>query len=477
MKSLRDRINLKKEKKKTEEEPGAVERTLQEAGIRMYRILRRILPEGCFHNAQVIREALAVLPGEKHRTEETFYAEKIAKSLAVVLAGIALAVFSHINTVRSSVVTDEGTIARSAYGAGSTETLLYAETGEGEALGEYTLDLEAQRYRRSEADRLFEEASLLLPGLITGKNESLDFVTQPLSLVKAIPGYPFQITWDSGNYIRLRSDGTPVTEDVAKEGETVALFAHYTYADMTWEQTLYVTVHMPVEDDAARTYREMGEALANAQEESVHEAEMVLPKTFRGEEVTWREVVSDTSPVIALLGLIGAAGVYLAQDNALKKRVREREEALSGAYPAFVSQLALYMGAGLTVRGIFLKTATDYEVRLAEGGKYSPLHEEIRRVANELKSGVSESVSYERFGVRCRLQEYAKLTALLTQNLKKGATGLLPLLREEAAHAVKERMDRARVRGEQAATKLMLPMMLMLAVVMLLVMVPAYMSF
>ena len=98
-------------------------------------------------------------------------------------------------------------------------------------------------------------------------------------------------------------------------------------------------------------------------------------------------------------------------------------------------------------------------------------------IANELKSGVSESASYERFAARCRLQEYAKLAALLTQNLRKGASGLLPLLREEAGHAVTERMDRAKVKGDQASTKLMLPMMMMLGVVMVLVMVPAYMSF
>lgn len=466
-----------KEQKKKKNEGGFVERGIQTAAIQVYRILRKRLPEGCFHNAQSVREALAVLPDEKHRTEEAYYADKIGKALAVFVAAALLAVIGHLRLQSGTAVTDEGTLLRAPYGRPGTETVLYAETEEGEALGEYVLDLEARRYRKTEAGKLFEEAAALLPERILGNNESLDHVTEPLDLVNGIPGYPFRITWDTENYARLRTDGVPETTNVPPEGEVVMLRANYTYADLSWEQTLYVTVHAPEEDEQTRLHRELEEQLEQAQAETVHEEAMVLPKTFRGKTIAWREVMDDYSPLIAALGLVAAICVYAAQDNALKKRMRQREEALAGAYPSFVSQLALYMGAGLTIRGIFLKIASDYEARRVNGAKPSPLHEEIRRVANELKSGVSESTAYERFSVRCRLQEYAKLTALLTQNLKKGAGGLLPLLRAEAGQAVTERMDRAKVKGDQASTKLMLPMMMMLVVVMVLVMVPAYMSF
>ena len=65
----------------------------------------------------------------------------------------------------------------------------------------------------------------------------------------------------------------------------------------------------------------------------------------------------------------------------------------------------------------------------------------------------------------------------MIQNLRKGSNELLLQLKRESGVAASERMDQARIRGEQASTKLMLPMMLMLFVVMLLVMVPAYLSF
>ena len=78
---------------------------------------------------------------------------------------------------------------------------------------------------------------------------------------------------------------------------------------------------------------------------------------------------------------------------------------------------------------------------------------------------------------RCRLTQYRKCSALLSQNLKKGASGLLDALQKESEHAFEERKRNAREAGEKAGTKLLLPMMMMLVVVMVLIMVPACFSF
>ena len=51
------------------------------------------------------------------------------------------------------------------------------------------------------------------------------------------------------------------------------------------------------------------------------------------------------------------------------------------------------------------------------------------------------------------------------------------ILKEEALKATTERLDQARKKGEQEGTKLLIPMMMMLAVVMILIMIPAYRSF
>ena len=60
------------------------------------------------------------------------------------------------------------------------------------------------------------------------------------------------------------------------------------------------------------------------------------------------------------------------------------------------------------------------------------------------------------------------------QNLKRGNSALLERLREEADKAWEEQLQQGRRMGEEAGTKLLVPMVMMLAVVMVMIMVPAF---
>lgn len=53
----------------------------------------------------------------------------------------------------------------------------------------------------------------------------------------------------------------------------------------------------------------------------------------------------------------------------------------------------------------------------------------------------------------------------MSQNLRKGTKGLSELLKLESIQAFEERKARAKRLGEEAGTKLLLPMFLMLVVV------------
>ena len=62
------------------------------------------------------------------------------------------------------------------------------------------------------------------------------------------------------------------------------------------------------------------------------------------------------------------------------------------------------------------------------------------------------------------------------QNLKRGNSTLLERLREEADKSAAERLQQSKKLGEEAGTKLLLPMFLMLAIVLVIVIVPAFLS-
>ena len=75
------------------------------------------------------------------------------------------------------------------------------------------------------------------------------------------------------------------------------------------------------------------------------------------------------------------------------------------------------------------------------------------------------------------MRRYGKLGTLLSQNLQKGNAGITEALEAESKDAFEDRKADARRAGEEAGTKLLLPMGIMLLVVMMIVILPAFMSF
>ncbi len=96
---------------------------------------------------------------------------------------------------------------------------------------------------------------------------------------------------------------------------------------------------------------------------------------------------------------------------------------------------------------------------------------------NQLQAGISESRAYEMWAARTGLQDCARLSAMLAQNLKKGNAALLSRLKEEGDKALQEDLNLRRKKGEEAGTRLLVPMIMMMAIVMVLVMIPALQRF
>ena len=130
------------------------------------------------------------------------------------------------------------------------------------------------------------------------------------------------------------------------------------------------------------------------------------------------------------------------------------------------------------MRSAVEKIAKDYiNTCKRYGYKRRTAYEELVETYGEMEVGLPEAQAYERLGNRCGLSEYKVLSVLLIQNLKKGNQGVLTLLERESAAAIEERKRKAKISGEQASAKLLGPMFMQLALVMALVMIPAFLSF
>ncbi|MBE5823241.1 MAG: type II secretion system F family protein [Butyrivibrio sp.] len=461
--------------------PERIEDTgISRAYLKISLYIYRYLKERPFSfSREKIRTYLGTLEHRKDidGVETEYFIRKISIVLLMATAGSFLSLMLCISSGQDGKITDSGTLERSDFGGKGYDVDLVASDEAGNELGQYHLSVENRIFTDEEAQRLFEQASVELEKVVIGENESFDVVTKDLDLVESLEGYPFDIRWKLDNYEVMHFDGRLIDENIPKEGVVVELVAWYSYKDLRWQQVFHANIMPRVLNPVERTYAEIEKLLKGADEASVEEREINLPKTYGNRQIIWSQKMQDNSLLLLLLTLIGGAASYVLKDKELKKTMEERQQELLSDYPQFVSKLVLYMGAGMTVRNVFNKLAVSYVKKRDNGAGKRYLYEEILRVNRELATGASESETYERFGARCMTKQYTRLATLLSQNIRKGNGELLALLSEEAQKAFEERMDKVKKTGEEAGTRLLLPMIIMLVIVMAMIMVPAYMAF
>lgn len=401
-----------------------------------------------------------------------FYVSQYSLLLAVIFTGtvICLGVWA---AAHSSPLLREGIyLQRNPYGEGDVPVVLSAQIeGKEEEVFDYVI--EERKYTEEETEKLYTQAVRILPKVICGENKSLEDVRTHLDLVAKLEGYPFAISWESDSYSIVNTDGTVHNEEL-EEGAVVTLTAHFQYEQSAWDYQMYVRVNPMVYTKQEKLRRRI-EELLHLQEERTESTEtMVLPESVETMPIVWKEMIEDSSGYVLLLVLSAAVLLYWARSREPDRRLENRRRELLLDYPEIVNKLALYMGAGMTIRNAFFKMGEDYR-KQQERKRYA--YEEILMTCYELQSGRSEKEAYDHFGKRCQVQVYMKLSTLLSQNLRKGSNDLLQVLRQEADNAFAERKNLAKKLGEEAGTKLLLPMMMMLCIVMVIIMIPAYFSF
>ena len=422
------------------------------------------------NSRQVERDLEKLHPGEdKERLCRTYYVDKTAKSLLLCLAGTILGAVLCFRAGAGNRLEEGGQIRRGTYLEEEQEIIL-EEMSEQEV---FRIKVSEQKLDREEAEALYRDFLAELTNLLPGKNPSLREITQDLILPEALEGYPFQVEWKSECPDFLSSSGK--VKAVACEEEFL-LTAVVTYEDMEWQQDFPVRVTPCVLSEEDRKYREIEILLQQSEEDTRKEAVWILPKELDGTSLVWKQVVRDDSLLFWVAGLVTAAAVFFLKDKDLHGTLEKRKETLRREYSGIVQKIVLYLGAGMTIRGVFGKMAGEYQQARAAGASKDPVLEEILYTCRELQAGVTETVAYEHFGKRTGVQEYICLCTLLQQNLKKGTSTLLTRLREEADKAALEKLQSSRRRGEEAVTKLLVPMVMMLLVVMVMIMIPAFSS-
>lgn len=396
--------------------------------------------------------------------------------LVVILMFLGGAVLLAVDFANSRTAL-EGGLMRNSYGGGSRMEQLEVAADQSRR-EKIEVQVSEQAYSGEELQSMLKRCGAQLDKLILGRNRSLDHIESDMNLITKIEGVPVEISWELDRYDVMNVYGELQTAELKKEGTLVALKGTLTYTENPGEQALYECTAMvfPKTLGAGEQQAADIEALITEEDKRTQtEKILALPREAAGKSLSFYRTLDGRGAVLMAMALLMGVLLLALEKQNQEKALSEKRAQMQLDYPEIISKLTLLLGAGMTVKRAWRKITADYEEEKHVWGiRY--VYEEMKQTCNEMDSGITEAESYERFGRRCGLQAYIKLGALLSQNLRKGTRGMNQILQTEAVQSFEERKARAKRLGEEAGTKLLAPMFLMLAVVLVIVIVPAFMS-
>lgn len=398
-----------------------------------------------------VKKAISKLYRDRtNQYEKKYIRNKKIAFWTILLLFACIAVIYSVCTNRESVLVGEKNIVRNDPEGTDKHVSLRAKSSGGYSKN-VRITVKSRQYTEEELNSLF--ASF--------KEELLKNTTSEETMVNHIEGYPFSVKWD----------------EQETDGEIKVFKASVSYEDFVRE------IMIPIQSAQEKLTEESFWELVNTEIERLSKdtreiGYQILPSEVEGQQIIYEEKADLTWLFILAIGLIAAMLYDAGRDEEILKKAEERDEQVRKEYPQVVNRIALYYGAGLSVKNVWMKICEDYEKKQkAQRFKKKIVYEEMLRCKKYMNDGMGEEDAYERFAQNIGLAEYTALVGILQQAVKTGGSDYANLLKERRRAAYEDQKKRARILGEKAGTKLLLPMFMMLSVVLIIILIPAFMTF
>lgn len=417
------------------------------------------------HSVEVERNLKMLYPNKStDATAKEYYRKKLFLVLAVLVVGAVLGFVAGSKERQQTLSVQDGIIYCDLQEKKDLNLIAFYDN----RTYKIPIAVPTKTYSTEEIEVLCEQFQNRLWELISSGNESPEHVTKSLCLIDEYAGFPFYVEWTSDDPETISPSGEYMYVDEPKE-VTLTATLYYEGAEMVCTQSVMVCPDVAHKEKWQQ--KELRRLLEESQEENAKEAKWQLPSEWNGNPIIWKMSKTYVGWKIFVCFIVLAIIIGYAKDKDLSKNIEMKQRKVRDEYPILLHQLVLYMGAGTTVRGAFERIVTNG----SKSKKEPPvILEEIRHMLSDLRAGMSECSVYESLGRRLGVREYVKLGALLSQNMKYGNRYLLDRLREEGDLAMEEKLSNVRKRGGEAETKLIVPQVLLLAIVMVLILLPAF---
>ncbi|MCR5672849.1 MAG: hypothetical protein K6F87_03930 [Lachnospiraceae bacterium] len=370
-------------------------------------------------------------------------------------------------------------VKRNDEGAGSRTMTLFAVTDDGKK-ETVTVEINERKYSKDELIKFSEDLGIRLQKEILGKNDDPENIRYDLDLKDRIEGFPFKISYKSDRPLILDGRGVidikrQKKDDPEDEGIPVRIVATLEYEDYSEDLYFYVIVHQKNEDDEGFSAENIKALIETADNESKNESVQKLPGNLKGKKITFYDASPNKGWIVVLTGTVAVLLLMATSDRKIKDEAERRKRQMDKDYPKILVRYALYYIAGMNPRTIWAKICSDYESgqdNPKAGKRYA--YEEMLLAKKRMDEGCGELKAYDEFAERCDDIRFRSFSGFVKQAVISGNDDLSDILIREMEKAQKENIDLIKNRACEAETKMLLPMFLVLADILAIVMIPAF---
>lgn len=366
-------------------------------------------------------------------------------------------------------------IERNETGGGTKEVELFMKNDKQEI--RYPFIVREIPYTKEQWEEKVKEAIDYVEKVMKGDNTSFDAVNRNLVFPKKVPNNGIKITYETNHRAWIDENGNVDVSEIKEEGELVEIDVIFRYEDFEEIRTYTIRLIPEVKSEEEKEYEEVVKKIKEKEENSLYQIQFELPNKIGDYIIENTKGWNKNQGVFLILVLGIGILFFFREEEQMKEQMNERKEQLLKDYPEFIHQLILLIGAGMTLKSAFIRLSENYKKKKQLTNKKHYLYEELIVTTYEFQAGLSEEEVYRNLANRIGLSSYKRIIELLIQNVKKGTKNLIEMLIREQESSLEMRKEQAKRLGEEAGTKLLMPMILLLGVVLLLVLYPAMCQF
>lgn len=395
---------------------------------------------------------------------------KYIKAVGCCVLFLGLAYYTE-NT--GSLLNEEGTLKRNPFGQGDWEAHLVLNA---EGIEDYPYEINVKEIRITEAEarEYFKQAKKEIDQTCT--KESLEHITENIVTKSHYVDGLVAARWSFSGTGAVDIDGKILPEKIAQEGELAEAGVTLSCGDY---QEVYEFSFQVFSRKKSKTEQILAKINENfkQQTDDFGNEELTLPSEMDGVRLTWSEPKQHLTVKVLIFEIIILILLKVVELEQRKEKQKQRRQSMQLDYPDIVSKMAILMGAGMSVTQawniICARYMQEREKRLR---KIQPAYEEMVVTSYEIQDGVSERTAFQKFGERTGVGEYHRFSRILVQSMQKGNKGICQMLEQESEDSFENRRLIAKKLGEEASTKMLVPLMMMMGIVMAVIMVPALLN-